>query len=149
MLPEVSDKGREVAQARLSAGGWEVQVAPVPVQWADVADGPYKEGVNASGALGFTEFLRLQVYNLDPDEFDFALNLDADCYINHNMDELFETAYERGIEMAHTQGSMPGELWSGGFWMVKPSKEVLKIYTDIIKEGDFRKGSGWRGVGFG
>eukprot|EP01098_Paradermamoeba_levis_P007505 TRINITY_DN3104_c0_g1_i1.p2 TRINITY_DN3104_c0_g1~~TRINITY_DN3104_c0_g1_i1.p2 ORF type:complete len:172 (-),score=30.82 TRINITY_DN3104_c0_g1_i1:289-804(-) len=44
---------------------------------------------------------------------------------------------------------MPGELFSGGFIVAKPSFEVFNKMKELIKKGDFRSGTGWEGSGVG
>mmetsp|Transcript_1329 Transcript_1329/g.2077 ORF Transcript_1329/g.2077 Transcript_1329/m.2077 type:complete len:466 (+) Transcript_1329:109-1506(+) len=37
----------------------------------------------------------------------------------------------------------------GGFLVLRPSMQVFQEFQDIIRKGDFRRGKGWGGLGFG
>lgn len=48
-----------------------------------------------------------------------------------------------------TTGSMPGELWSGGFWAVRPNMTALNMMSEQIQMGNFDRGGGWDKTGAG
>lgn len=72
------------------------------------------------------------------------LQIDADVHFHKNFDELFEI----GGTLSWTKGATwpDGEKINGGYLRVTPNLDHYKRMVDVILEGDFRDGSGWKGT---
>ena len=61
--------------------------------------------------------------------------------------QIVDAFFTRDYNMVRPGKKYPG--FQGGFLIVRPSQKAFDQYIDIILEGDFHKGSGWAGLGFG
>eukprot|EP00912_Choanoflagellata_sp_UC4_P000363 UC4_evm1s224 len=77
-----------------------------------------------------------------------------DSQVLQNMDHLFGDDYEDktllwtgDYNMASKRDHIPPV--QGGFLVIKPSFKVFQEMRDIVQEGDFRPGAGWKSSGIG
>ena len=80
-----------------------------------------------------------------------VLSVDADVHFHKNFDELFELNTTLGWTHGATADKNQ-ELMNGGYLIIKPNPHGMKHFEDMVellKEGDFRGGSGWKGSGVG
>ena len=111
--------------------------------------------------IAFTE---LEVWTLS--EYDYVIAMDADMQFHRNFDSLFDSMSlndtqnakaknkeeYKGKYLGWTHGATAdtnGELINGGFLVVRPNKAHYNGMLEIIKEGDFRDNTAWRGSGIG
>lgn len=101
----------------------------------------------SDGSIGYSEFAKLNAFVTD--YFDKILVIDTDIMFFKMFTELIfiDQAF------AWTQGGWAGEYINSGFVVVNPkspyARKHLENMVELIREGDFRPGSGWRGKGIG
>ena len=101
------------------------------------------------GAIGADELIKLDVFGWG-DDFDVVMLLDVDVLFHRPFPELMA---QTGAALRWTKGGWEAELINGGVLVVEPKGDVGKKHRramlDIVLEGDFRVGTGWRGSGIG
>jgi len=140
---DVEDKWRKV----LRLHGYEVWKTRTPLDHTEVRNESFGTMMKDSGAIGTTELIKLE--GLRMRDFDKVFFLDCDVLFHKRFDELLD--FEENH--AWTIGGYVEEKINGGFLIYNP-KHPASLYhmnriIDILKEGDFRGGSGWRGSGIG
>jgi hypothetical protein len=161
--------------------GYTVLVKPSPVQVQEIQGTWYRNHVEGENCCGSAEFIKLYAYELIT--HDIVVHWDMDVAVLAPMDDLFDAmlfskdspegqAARLRLERQHPEEDLPDQIdayftrditsaqpWEkhqgvqGGFLVARPSLEVLKMYIDFIKLGNFTggrgEGSGWNGMGYG
>lgn len=161
--------------------GYTVLVKPSPVQVQEIQGTWYRNHVEGENCCGSAEFIKLYAYELIT--HDIVVHWDMDVAVLAPMDDLFDAmifskdspegqAARLRLERQHPNEDLPDRIdayftrditsaqpWEkhqgvqGGFLVARPSLEVLKLYIDFIKLGNFTggrgDGSGWNGMGYG
>jgi lipopolysaccharide biosynthesis glycosyltransferase len=98
------------------------------------------------------ELLKLRAYQLH--EYRRVLLLDLDAMLVQNLDHLFEDpAMDKSLlftydhAMANSEARAPPV--QGGFLLITPSEKHFEGMVEVVREGDFRDGSGWGGSKIG
>lgn len=155
--------------------GYEVHIKDVPVDVTKIRGDFLREKVVKTGCCGDKEFIKLYAYTLV--EYPIVVHLDLDSLVVQNMDELFDgmmtekldqkqhlehipvqqngqviphdiqAFFTRDYNMVNVGHKHPGI--QGGFIIVKPNLDYFEEYKRIIQEGNYKKGSGWFGEGYG
>jgi len=133
----------KVVKARpvLQTLGFEILVRELPVQADEIRDPNTRREILKDGCCGIDELLKLHAWTLT--DYERVLQIDADILFHQNFDELFE--YDATLTWTH--GGLGGtEPLNGGFLVIRPDLDDYNEMVEIIKEGDYRSGRGWRGV---
>lgn len=131
----------------LRVHGYEVWKTRTPMDHTEVRSEKFAKQIKDSGAIGTAELIKLE--GLRMKSFDTVFLFDCDVLFHRRFDELM------GIEESFgwTVGGYVQEKINGGFLMYNPnhpaSRHHLDQIVEILKEGDFRPGSGWRGSSIG
>eukprot|EP01083_Nonionella_stella_P025375 69869_1 len=139
----------------------------IPITYANIENKRYAKELETDGCCGIVELLKLEVWTLD--EYDYVLAMDADMLLHQNFDDIFEQMSVHNLANANKQvnpdpGTYHGkylgwthgatadqnqEVMNGGFLVVRPNMTHYKAMYALIKEGDFRPGSAWKGSHIG
>lgn len=130
----------------LEAMGYEIRAYDTPFQIEDVENKKIGEEMKTDGCCGILEALKLWAWTWT--EFDVVLSIDADVHFHKNFDELFELKTTLGWTHGAT-ADRNQELMNGGYLIIKPNKKHFDDMVELLKEGDFRDGRGWKGSGIG
>jgi len=154
----------EKCSAPLKTLGYEVLIKETPIDASKIRGDFLREKVVQSGCCQEKEFLKLYTYTLT--EYPVAVHLDIDALILQPFDDLYDAMidgtrgkipimhnqtapdniqafYTKDYNMATPMHKHPGV--QGGMLIVKPNLSYFEEYRQIILEGDFRKGQGWKG----
>eukprot|EP01084_Bolivina_argentea_P259072 437016_1 len=126
--------------------GYEIRSYDTPFHISDVLNKKIAAEMKTDGCCGILEALKLWAWTWT--EFDVVLSIDADVHFHQNFDELFELNTTLGWTHGAT-AHMNQELMNGGFLIVRPNITHYNEMYKLIKEGDFRDGSAWKGSGIG
>jgi hypothetical protein len=131
--------------------GYAVQIVRPPLQPADVRNRRIAKEIVTDGAMGIAEMVK--IYGFTMFQFDRVVMLDADVYFHQSLTELLD-AFDAAPHAAlgWTMGGWEQERINGGVLVFNPHSSGQRHFDavlDIVKEGDFREGSGWRGSGIG
>jgi len=148
ILPDTlpnQEKEREV----LAKLGLEALFVPVPVPLKQVKTKFAREQL----ALVLGEMEQLKYYGAALTDYDRVVILDGDTMWLQPIDELFTDAsgakllgiYDHELDVV---GSAFPPL-NTGFLLYTPDKSDFDTICNIVREGDFRPGSGWEGSGTG
>jgi len=165
-LLAVTGESMDDTERKLLEGmGFQVLFKPDPVPVASVrqkyAQKMLSDGKASGGKLSeVSEMMKL--YGVGLVDYHRVVICDADLMFLGSLDELLgrsdelmQATYDHELDFKSQAGftnsitSIP--LVNGGFVVVKPSREDFDGLLNLIKEGDFRAGSGWKGerVGWG
>jgi len=110
-----------------------------------------RETIDKSGCCGALELLKICAWRLE--DYYRVLLLDMDAVLVKNLDHLFEDDQEKDLKFtwdnAMDSGNSRAPPVQGGFLMIKPSQRVFEQIIDVVREGDFRPGTGWGGTRIG
>lgn len=128
--------------------GYEVWKTRTPLDHTEVRNEEFAyHEMKDSGAIGSTELIKLE--GLRMKDFDTVFLLDCDVLFHKRFDELFRIKENH----AWTRGGYVEEKINGGYLIFNPQHPASLYHhyriIDVLKEGDFRPGSGWRGSGIG
>jgi len=144
LMPDTLPRQEEERRV-LSLLGIEARFVPVPVPLGQVKTEFARKSL--SKVLG--EMEQLKYYGAAMTEYDRVVILDGDTMWLSPIDELFENT--KGYPL---QGIYDHELdvsdsafppLNTGFLVYTPDKRDFDAICDIVREGDFRPGSGWEG----
>ena len=141
------------ASSRLSSLGYRVIASSVPVQRHEIRRKYLRDTIETAGCCGSMELIKLRAYQLV--EYDRVLVLDMDSIVLHSLEDLFMRSVNEGRSLMYTEDpslSGPGAAAhpvNGGFLLITPSVKVYDELVEIVREGDFREGSGWGGANIG
>jgi len=156
--------------------GYTVKLVDVPVLVEDIQGDFLRENVPQNGCCGELEFIKLWAYTLV--DHPFVVHLDLDTMVLKPMDDLFDAAlsgdtsqldsimWQKEQHSIDAKGSLNAFFTrdynmssrgktnkpvgvQGGFLVLRPSKQVFEEFQEIIRKGDFQRGKGWGGLGFG
>lgn len=139
---------KEVTECRsaLERMGYRLMIRDLPVQLEEIQNKKIREEIKTDGCCGISELLKLHAWTMT--EYDRVLQLDADVHFHKNFDELFE--YDTTLVWTRGSSAESGqEKMNGGYLVIRPNEEHYNAMVEVIKEGDFRDGSGWKGTGNG
>jgi hypothetical protein len=127
--------------------GWIVREEKNPIEAHEIQNKRIADEVTRDGAMGISEMVKLVV--LTWHQYDTILFIDADVSFHKNFNELFDVPASLGW----TMGGWESEKINGGFLVFRPNygngTQHFVNMIEILREGDFRPGSGWRGSGIG
>lgn len=152
--------------------GWKVIVKDSPLQPSDIRNSRIAHEVVTDGAMGINEMVKMEAFRMR--EYRTIVMVDCDVLFHKPFPELFQLKTALGW----THGGWESEKINGGFLVVNPHassgserippRDVLApdsknfstagltvgdrhfhAVLDILREGDFRPGSAWRGSGIG
>lgn len=125
-----------------------------------------REKIASNGCCGEKELIKLEAYTLT--DYPIVVHLDLDVLVLKPLDELFDAMLE-GTILAEASLQWPeketpplinafytvdynmvypGTKYKpvqGGFLVTRPDMDVYERFKSVVKEGDFRHGSGWGG----
>ena len=132
--------------------GWQTKIVELPIQPSDIRNAQIAKEVVTDGAIGIWEMLKLEAWRPSFDVEMIAL-VDTDIHFRQPFDKIFEPPWmAANATLGYTQGAWDIEKVNGGYLVVRPDErseaDYHKIY-EVLREGDFRPGSGWRGKGLG
>jgi hypothetical protein len=150
--------------------GYQVQILDTPVDVTQIKNNSAMVGrVMKSGCCGEKEFLKLYTFTLL--DYPVAVHLDLDTAILQPLDDLFDVM----LLPANATKHIPAAMWTpnvthpvnafftrdypmispgrkvekvgmqGGFFVVRPDRQVFDEYCSIIMSGQFVPGPGWGG----
>jgi hypothetical protein len=127
--------------------GFEVWITRSPINASEVRNRQISEEIVNDGAMGINELAKLE--GLRMSQFRTVIMVDCDVLFHRTFDELFFIS----SSLAWTHGGWESEKMNGGFLVFNPQSphamdHMLNI-LEILREGDFRPGTGWRGKGIG
>ena len=108
-----------------------------------------RETIDKSGCCGMSELIKLGAWEFE--QYHRVMLLDSDSLVMHNLDEVFD----QPEDFLYTYDRNMDGSWSkkppvqGGFFVLKPSKTKYHTLVELVREGDFREGTGWGGKGIG
>jgi hypothetical protein len=140
---DVDEKWIKVVRAL----GFEVWKTRSPVDLTEVRNEYFAKEIKSNGVLGIRELIKLE--GLRMHAFQIVLFLDCDILFHKRFDELLEMKEN----YAWTISAYPEERTNGGFLVYNPNHPASMHHLDniieLLREGDFRPGSGWKGTGIG
>eukprot|EP01061_Rhynchopus_euleeides_P003931 TRINITY_DN1320_c3_g2_i1.p1 TRINITY_DN1320_c3_g2~~TRINITY_DN1320_c3_g2_i1.p1 ORF type:complete len:405 (+),score=134.62 TRINITY_DN1320_c3_g2_i1:34-1215(+) len=131
--------------------GWHVRHLQVAVSYEDVRNKQIAHELHTDGAIAIWEMLKLEAWRPSIVKLDVELIalIDTDIHIRQPFDSIFlPPAMSETATLGFTQGAWEGEKVNGGFLVIRPDARSEQDYHNILellKEGDFRPGSGWKG----
>lgn len=144
-----SDKWEHVL-AQIGWGGNIKRYEKAPLDPTQIRNPQIAKEIITDGAIGIDELLKLNVFDWG-DEFDIVVLVDCDVMFHKPFPELISRI--TGKALRWTKGGWAIERINGGFLVIEPKGDTGKRHRremlDIILEGDFRPGTGWRGSGIG
>lgn len=127
--------------------GFDVKIVKQPpVLPSEVRNPQIAKELVTDGAMGVAEMAKLEA--LRATEYSSVVLVDCDVFFHRNFEELFAIRESLGW----THGGWKEERINGGYLVFNPHQEGQKHFDaicDILREGDFRSGTGWRGSGIG
>ncbi|GBG33220.1 Galactinol synthase 1 [Hondaea fermentalgiana] len=129
--------------------GIEILEYPEPITSAEIQGKHLRETIDKSGCCGVLELLKLRAFQLTA--YDRVVLLDMDTLIVQSLDHLFDFPEEMLFTYDHAMdsGHSAAPPVQGGFMVLRPSVKTFERLVDIVREGDFRPGSGWAGQNIG
>jgi len=154
VAPAVSDAGRE----QLGACGYRVLERDLPLAISEIKGDFLRSRIESNGCCGAWELLKLYSWTLT--EYHRVVHLDMDALVLRNFDELFDddSALWGGgsVKALYTYDwTMARPPWGknpptqGGFIVAKPDARTFEALVSVVRQGDFRAGSGWGGTSTG
>ena len=131
--------------------GWHVRHLQVAVSYEDVTNKQISHELRTDGAIGIWEMLKLEAWRPSVVDLDVELIalIDTDIHIRKPFDAIFEPPFMAETStLGFTQGAWVAEKVNGGFLVIRPDERSEADYhkiMELLKEGDFRSGSGWKG----
>eukprot|EP00924_Labyrinthula_sp_SR-Ha-C_P013974 augustus_masked-scaffold_5-processed-gene-19.61-mRNA-1 protein AED:0.19 eAED:0.19 QI:0/0/0/0.75/1/1/4/0/587 len=122
-----------------------------PVRTEEIENNYLREKIDESGCCGILELLKFRAFQLT--DYERVLLLDMDALILKNLDELFflpdeyALGYTNDYAMDGSGSSAPPV--QGGFLLIKPDEQIYQDLAALVREGDFRPGTGWKGSKIG
>ena len=124
--------------------GYEIMEKQLPVPIEEIQGDFMREKIANNGCCGATELLKLYSYTLT--DYYKVVHLDMDFIIVRNFDELLREPrsllYTTDPNMMTPRSAAPPV--QGGFLVVQPNMTVYNRLTDLVREGDFKRGGGWK-----
>ena len=142
VTPDVPEKWLEVVRQV----GYTVKPTASPIEASEIRNAQIAKETVVDGAMGITEMVKLNAFKMV--EYHRVLFVDVDVVFHRHFDELFEPA----AALQWTHGGWVIEKMNGGFLVFNPHADGEKHFNavlDIMREGDFRSGTGWKGSGIG
>ena len=145
--------GVQSTRAGLVSLGFKLHEFTMPINSSEIQGKYLREEIDKSGCCGAGELLKLRAWQLT--EYDRVIALDMDAVLVRNIDHLFEQASPEGSIMFTYDHAMnnPKSAFKppvqGGFLLIKPAEHVYQELVQIVREGDFRPGTGWAGSRIG
>lgn len=151
LLALVPDTVPQDERALFTNMGFQVVPLPLFVKEEEVENKEVLERMKTKGCCGMSEMIKL--YAAGMVEYDHVLVADGDSIMLRPFDELFELSptirlfgtYDHG--MSDKSNSFP--LVQGGWLLFRPNLDDFDRMRDLVREGDHRQGSGWKGSGTG
>lgn len=158
--------------------GYEVWMAHSPINASEIRNEQIRNETLIDGAMGIAELTKLEGLRMGR-EFDSVMMVDCDVMFHKLLteDDPHEGAgptqqagtadsdssatWGRGFggllnvkgTLGWTKGGWASERMNGGFLIFSPrhtlAAEHLRRIVELLREGDFRPGSGWKGRGIG
>lgn len=146
------------AEEYLTRFGFRIVPSPIPIELEEIRNIPFRAEIEKSGCCGHAELIKFCAYKLV--EYSFALLMDVDTLLLGPVDELYELnrtllftkdLFLMGDQYLDKPNFRDFAMIQGGFILLKPDMQVFEDIMDIIREGDFRPGTGWGGteIGYG
>lgn len=136
-----------VVHRAIEAIGYEVWSAHSPINASEIRNEQIRKETLVDGAMGIEELTKLE--GLRMKMFDKVLMVDCDVMFHRRFDELLFL----NATLGWTRGGWESEKMNGGFLVFSPNDANARAYLDdiveVLREGDFRPGSGWKGKGIG
>jgi len=159
----------EECGSQLANVGYTILMRDTPVAVEDIKGEYLRTKIKDNGCCGEKELIKLEAYTII--QHPIVVHLDLDTLVLQPMDKVFDymlgEASESSIQsviqwkdLPIPQGEInafftrdynmvnPGTKYKpvqGGFLVLRPSMETYNNFVDIVREGDFRGGSGWGG----
>jgi hypothetical protein len=120
-----------------------------PVNVSAIRGDFLREHIEENGCCGAAELLKLYAWTLT--EYHRIVHLDMDSLVLETMDEL----YDLDKDMIYTcdYGTVVDASVTcpvqGGFFVVRPSRELYNDMIDVVLEGNFVEWGGWGDTGIG
>eukprot|EP00756_Hemistasia_phaeocysticola_P053890 Hpha_TRINITY_DN29836_c0_g1::TRINITY_DN29836_c0_g1_i1::g.2980::m.2980 len=134
--------------------GWRVVIKRLSVDYSDVRNSRIAKELHTDGTIGLWEIIKLEFWrpSVTGSGLHAVLVCDLDIHFRTlNIEEVFSPPWFRAdASLGFTQGAWPIERLNGGFLLVRPDERTEQDYhniLEILREGDFRGGSGWKGAG--
>lgn len=119
-----------------------------PIKSSEIKGKHLRETIDKSGCCGALELLKYRAYQLV--QYDRVVLLDMDAIIVKSLDHLFDSPKEAQFTYDHgMDGGGAAPPVQGGFLLLRPSERTFQNMIDIVREGDFRPGTGWAGSHIG
>lgn len=132
----------------LAAAGFKILSREVPVKTSEIRSKYLRDNIDKSGCCGAVELLKLEGYTLM--QYHRVMMMDMDTLLLRNVDSLLREdkmilfTYDYAM---HGHGPVPP--FQGGFFVLKPSMADYQAMVELVREGDFRDGTGWEGTNIG
>jgi len=149
--------------------GYEILVRDIPFDIGKIQSESYKQEIELNGCCGSSEFLKLWAYTLT--NHDIVVHTDTDVMVLQPMDNLFDAMLDESgnlstysiptmggkplppkIDFVFTRDYLQGSRMTkdakkfgvqGGFYVVRPNREVFHDLNKEILKGNYERGSGW------
>eukprot|EP01062_Namystynia_karyoxenos_P072857 TRINITY_DN6945_c0_g1_i1.p1 TRINITY_DN6945_c0_g1~~TRINITY_DN6945_c0_g1_i1.p1 ORF type:complete len:557 (+),score=158.50 TRINITY_DN6945_c0_g1_i1:56-1726(+) len=137
--------------------GWKVASLPLSVEPHDIRNPRISKEVWTDGAMGIWEMIKLEAWRPEvvgaPGDLHAVLMVDLDVHFRGSIEPaLLPPWFPDEATLAYTQGAWPIEKLNGGFLVIRTGERTAEDYKNILallREGDFRGGTGWKGAGYG
>lgn len=163
--PEAESCGRQLANL-----GYEIVVRDILVPVDDIQGEYLKSRITQNGCCGEKELIKLEAFTLT--NHPLVVHLDLDTILLKPLDNLFDFMLNRptnrsnvGIMWPYKKRPVPNYIEAtftrdyniaapkrrykpiqGGLLVFRPSLETYQDFQQILRQGDFRNGTGWGGV---
>ncbi len=138
----------QTTRAALKKLGINVFEFPPPITSAEIEGEYLRKEIDKSGCCGALELLKLRAYQLT--QYDRVVLLDMDVLVVKSIDHLFEKDKEIVFTYDYAMdGGGAAPPVQGGFLLIRPNEQAFQAMIDVVREGDFRPGTGWAGSKIG
>jgi len=128
--------------------GFIVRPLPLPIR-ADSIQNTFTREEVKKGCCGEIEMLKL--HGLTFTEYHRVVVIDGDIMFLHNIDSILDSPFSLAgtydYELDVSSSKVP--MINGGFLVFTPNTTDFQQIVDTVKEGDFRSGTGWKGLDVG
>jgi len=141
--------GVQETRPALERVGFKIMEFEPPLSSSEIEGKHLRETIDNSGCCGTLELLKLRAFQLL--EYDRIILTDSDFIFLKSLDHTVEAPEEIQFTYDHAmdgKGSAAPPA-QGGFFIIKPNLATYERLVDVVREGDFRPGTGWGGTNIG
>ena len=132
--------------------GWNTRILDLPMEPHQIRNPQIADEVTRDGAIGIWEMIKLEAWRpsvVNMPGVEMILMIDTDIHIRKPFDAVFlPPMMGENATLGYTHGAWEIEKINGGYLVIRPDERSEKDYHgiyEVLREGDFRSGTGWKG----